>query len=145
MGDDETEKTIINVKGVPKRAWGAARRSAMQANDPMGAWLGEAIDCRIARDSGSVKSANPPMTPDQITARMSAVAALQQSAAALKLARVRSPGSAVLKVAGASLEQAIIQAESPPIRLITGKDRGENGKAPPWIDVSILPQCGVTE
>lgn len=132
---DDAETTTINVKGMPKMKWEAARRSAIQANDQMGTWLGEAIDCRIARDSGSVKPANQPMTPEQLTARITAVAALQQSSAALKLARVRAPGSNMLRVALASLEQAIVHAEAPPVRLITGKDRAEIGKAGPWIDV----------
>lgn len=129
MSDDDIEKVVINVKGVPKPSWDAARRSAIQANDPMGLWIGEAIDCRIARDSGSVKPANPPMTPDQITARMNAVAAMQQGAAAMKVARMRDTGRTQLRVALASLEQAIVHAEAPPMRLIAGKDSANSGKA----------------
>lgn len=146
MSLDEAEKTVINVKGVPKRAWDAARQHAMRANDSMGTWLGEAIDYRIAQDSGSVKTANPSMTPDQITARIAAVASLQQSAAALKMARVRGPGNAALKVAVASMEQAIAYNEAPQVRLISGKDRADSGKAVvTWIDAAVIQGDGQTE
>jgi hypothetical protein len=121
----DASKTVVNVKGVRQQAWDAARRSAIQANDTMGEWLSEAIDCRIARDSGSVKVDNPPMTHDQITARMTALAALQQSAAVAKQTRVRNPA---LKAAMTSLESAIMQTAQPRARLISGKFGADSGK-----------------
>ena len=43
MANPDDDKTIINVKGVPKPAWELARRLAVQADEPMGMLLARAI------------------------------------------------------------------------------------------------------
>lgn len=53
---DQIEKTVINVKGVDKPAWEAARRGAAQTGDSMGKWLSEAIYMRGKIDAGAILS-----------------------------------------------------------------------------------------
>lgn len=129
---DTDDKTIINVKGVRKPAWEAARRGAAQAGDSMGTWLSDAIDRRISHDATAIEGpannrgevGNPDaLTPDQLTARIMALAALQQSMAAMKTARMRSSGRGVLATVQASLVQRVIDAEGEPVREIRGKAR----------------------
>jgi hypothetical protein len=103
--------TVINVKGVRLESWEKARRGWGQAGGSMGAWLSDAIDLRAAYEEGRVKPpGNPPMTAEQITARIHAVAALQQSAAAMKQAQLRG-ASRALKSVQTSLEVIIGEAE----------------------------------
>lgn len=140
---DSSDRTVINVKGVRKSAWQAAKRGASQLDDSMGTWLSDAIDQRISRDANAVQAPankdarqdNPDaLTPDQLTARILAVAALQQSAAALKQARIRGTGKAMLSTAQAGLVQRMIEAEGEPPRQIAGKAVGQE-----W---SIVGQSG---
>lgn len=133
---DEADKTIINVKGVRKSAWEAAKRGATQQGDSMGTWLSDAIDQRAIRDSDQVKppakndgkKGNPAaLTPDQLTARIIAAAALQQSAAAMKQACGRTTGKGALMRVLSSLEQHVIEAEGLPprrVRTIAGPSFG---------------------
>ena len=130
--EDETaaDKTTINVKGVRKSSWEAARRGAAQRGDSMGAWLSDAIDRRISREARQIElpsepARTPPLTPDQLTQRIMAVAALQQSAAALKMARVRSTGRDAMRIAQESLAHEMDADRGRPARTISGKARGK--------------------
>lgn len=105
----EIEKTVINVKGVDKPAWEAAKRGAAQTGDSMGKWLSEAIFLREKIDAGAIQppglpavknghnSGNPhDLTEDQRTARIQAVASMMQGLAAIKTATGRASGRDVV-------------------------------------------------
>lgn len=132
--DDDDGKTTINVKGVRKPAWEAAKREAGQAGDSMGTWLSDAVEQRVSRNRDAVqppanpaanpsdKSGNLAMIEEQITARMMALAALQQSVAAMKAAGARS--NPTLTGARASLER-MLPAQPPRLTIVGGKANGK--------------------
>lgn len=127
----DDDRTIINVKGVRKPAWEKAKRGSAQTGESMGTWLSGAIEIRAIHDASGIQSpgnplANPSLTPDQLTARIEAVAAYQQSVAALKMARARSIGNGALVAVQSSLEQHVIDVDGPPKRQIAGKARGQD-------------------
>ena len=133
--------TIISVKGVRKSAWEAARRGAAQSGDSMGVWLSDTIDRRISQGDSQItgpanpgsESVNPVLTPDQLTARILALAALQQSVASMKQARVRAIGRRVLQTAQLDLEHSLMAAGGlVPVRLIQAKDSAKIGQD--WLD-----------
>lgn len=106
----DDDKVTINVKGVRKSAWEAAKRGSARAGDSMGTWISDTIDRLVKLEESSVLapglatvknddfSGNPGepdgMTPDQVTARMLAEAALFQGKAALLqgIASVKTAG-----------------------------------------------------
>lgn len=104
---DGDDKTIINVKGVRKSSWEAAKRGATQSGISMGAWLSDQIDQaeRMAREG--VQPPRPQLTPEQLTARMEAIAALMQAQAALKSATGRASYKGVITQAARSLEDEL--------------------------------------
>ena len=86
------DTTIINVKGVRKASWNAATRAASLGKEPYGPWLSDAIDQRLYREARGQETEAPAMTPDQITARISALAELAKGIGALKAAGHRAVG-----------------------------------------------------
>jgi len=135
MDNPADDKTIINVKGVPKTAWEAARRYAAQSGDSMGTWLAGAINCRIDYEEGRVKppannghdDGNPPLTEDQLSARMLALAAMQHSAAAMKQAGGRAIGSRTIARRFADIDDDRLGRS----RTISGKATGRIGQELP--------------
>ena len=134
MANPDDDKTIINVKGVPKPAWELARRLAVQADEPMGMLLARAIQCLADQEEGRVKppdnrtakQGNPPMTHEQLTERMKAVAMLAQANAANRQAHARIGKHSPLGVAQALLVEAMMEAEGLPLTALPGKAAGQS-------------------
>jgi hypothetical protein len=129
MVNPDDDKTIINVKGVPKPAWELAKRLAAQADEPMGMLLARAIQCLADQEAGRVKppdkkvtkQGNPPLTPAQLTDRITALAMLSQANAANRQARARIAKDSTLGIGLALLQQAMIDAEGEPPTTLPGK------------------------
>jgi len=121
--DNPTDKrTTITVKGLSVTAWNEAKKAAAKAGEPMGAWLSRAIVEQVNREAGRPRELPPekptPLTPDQITARMSAVGQLGSSVASIKQSTGRATGRSALQRSLASLEQLLNDAEGPPSRVV---------------------------
>jgi hypothetical protein len=102
MDNPEAKKIIVNVKSVDPDAWEMARKLASKHDESLGSVVSRALRQLYNIDTGPreimpngkanliPETANPPgLSEDQITARIMALAAFQQSAAAMKQARMR--------------------------------------------------------
>ncbi len=100
MDNPDDDRTIINVKGVRKASWNAAARAASLSKDSYGQWLSDAIDLRLRMEAEGVKLPGEDkkalLTPDQMTARIAAMAELAKGLAALKSAGSRAIGISAL-------------------------------------------------
>lgn len=56
----EVEKTVINVKGVRKSSWEAAKRGSAQTGDSMGTFLSDVIDKHMRQEADAIQ---PPGLP----------------------------------------------------------------------------------
>ena len=128
------ETIIINVKGVRKNTWNTATQQASLRKEQYGRYLSDALDLRLRYDAGEVKppgeednpQANPPLTPDQRTARIVALAELSKGIALLKQHTGRATGISTL-----SRELADLLADAPTkLRIIGGKEIAGAGKEP---------------
>jgi hypothetical protein len=157
MANLKTEElTTINVKFVRKSAWEAAKRAkAHDDGENMGAWLSDAIEQRINREANQIESpadqaanpgrkpGNPPMTPDQMIALMTSLAEMEQSAAAAKAVKLRTPPH--LRATRELVQQLLVERgvlPARPQRTISGKSLGKatakNGQSLPLNGQSIV-------
>lgn len=120
MDNPDDDRIIINVKGVRKSAWNAATRAASLSKEPYGQWLSDAIDLRLRIEAEGVKlpgeAGEAPLTADQTTARLAALAEAAKGFAALKTAGGRSVGISALSRRLAALLSEIPTA-NPPLRI----------------------------
>jgi hypothetical protein len=128
------ETTTVNVKGVSTTSWSNARAAAARADVAMGAWLSKAIDEYVNAETGPTTSTEHPhlhLTPEQLTDRISAVAALLQAQAALKAATGKVTGRAMASAVIEGLKQAQQGLLPPPQRTVrgftSGKERAQFG------------------
>jgi hypothetical protein len=134
-----TDTIIINVKGVRKSSWNSATQAASLRKEPYGPYLSEALDLRLRFDAGEVKApgedgnhqANPPLTEDQRTARIAALAALAQGIAAVKQHTGRATGVGLLSTEVRSL---VVKP-----RIIRGKEIGGSGPSHGILRDALLP------
>lgn len=139
------EDTTINVRGVRKSTWNEATRQASLTRELMGPWVTDALELRLAVLSGAIlvvdsKDAPGPLTPDQTTARILALAELAKGLAALKTA-----GSRALALGALTQEITLLLTDSrtitrTPLRAVnhrsrTGQQSPENGQEP--VEVTI--------
>jgi hypothetical protein len=135
-----SDTIIINVKGVRKSSWNLATQAASLRKEQYGPYLSEALDLRLRFDAGEVKApgedgntqANPPLTEDQRTARIAALAALAQGIAAVKQHTGRATGVGLL-----STEVRSLVPVKP--RIIRGKERGGSGQSHGILRDALLP------
>ena len=109
------------IKGMPAAIRQKAVHAAGADGQTVAQFMSEAIELLIAKRAGDVvmPPAPPPaLTPDQVTDRIMAVAALQQSMAALKAAKGRASGRDTARLALASLEHQLAEGVGiEPIRI----------------------------
>ncbi len=107
MDNPDDGFTIINVKGVRKSSWDAVCRAASHPKVPYGRWISDAIDFRLEMEAkgiqGPGEAGQAVLTPDQMTARIAAMAELAKGLAALKAAGSRAVGISALSAGLASL------------------------------------------
>jgi hypothetical protein len=118
MANQDDEKTIINVKGVSAKSWERAKAAANRRGETMAGWISRACDTVADLEAGDAlmppnpianldpKTANPALTPDQLTARLDALASLMQAAAAVKLAKLAARAGTPLRAAQTLLLEA---------------------------------------
>jgi hypothetical protein len=141
-----TDTVIINVKGVKKSSWNSATQAASLRKEQYGPYLSEALDLRLRFDAGEVKlpgedgnaQANPPLTEDQRTARIAALAALAQGIAAVKQHTGRATGVGLL-----STEVRSLVPVKP--RIIRGKETRGSGQSGRIFDNALLPDSANRE
>jgi hypothetical protein len=122
MDNPTNERTTVTVKGLSVTAWNEAKKAATKTGEPMGVWLSRAIVEQANREAGRPRELPPekptPLTPDQLTARMTAVGQLGSSIASIKQSTGRATGRSALQRSLASLEQLLNDAEGPPSRVL---------------------------
>jgi hypothetical protein len=131
---DPIEAAPWTIKAVPVETRQKAVKAANADGQTVGQFLVEAVNLLVEKRAGNlILPAGPdpthnPLTPDQLTARIMAVAALQQSTAAMKQASGRATGKLTLTRCLGSLDQHMIEAEGlppRPPRTIAGKANGQ--------------------
>jgi hypothetical protein len=128
-----SDTVIINVKGIRKNTWNAATQAASLRKELYGPYLSDALDLRLRFDAGEVKlpgeqrnqAANPPLTEDQRTARIAALAELAKGIAAVRLQTGRATGITMLS---AELAALMVKPAST-MRLSRHKDTGLFGQS----------------
>jgi hypothetical protein len=100
MDNPDGEFTIINVKNVRQRSWNALVMAASHPKVAYGRWISDAIDFRLEMEAkgiqGPGEASQAVLTPDQMTARIAALAELAKGLAALKAAGSRAVGISAL-------------------------------------------------
>lgn len=133
MDNQDEGTTIINVKGVRKSSWNRATQAASLRKDPYGAWLSDTIDFRLEMEAKGIeapgKAGQSSLSPDQMTARLGALAELAKGLAALKSAGARPVGISALS-RGLALVLAEMPAANPMLRI--GRF-GQSGGNPPLV------------
>lgn len=127
---DRPEAAPWTIKGMPVATRQQVIRAANADNQTVAQFLVEAVNLLIDKRAGNLVM--PPqdtpeiaaLTADQLTQRMIAVAALQQSTAALKQATGRATGKTTLLRCLASLEQRLYDAEGRPPPRLSAKANG---------------------
>jgi hypothetical protein len=128
-------RKVINVKGVEAAIWDEATTAADNRKESYGVYLSRALRTQLAVDRGAVKlpdePVKPPMTTDQLTARITAQAALFTAMAAAKQAKVRVPRLSDLGLARMGTARALA-AEQPALieaaEVSGGKTSAKSGK-----------------
>jgi hypothetical protein len=142
-GKEMSETVIINVKGVRKNSWNAATQAASLRKEQYGPYLSEALDLRLRFDSGEVQlpgkdgnqRANTPLTEDQRTARIVALAELAKGIAAVKQHTGKATGITMLS---AELSSLATKPEAK-LRIIGGKESRGFGQSGRIMRDSLLP------
>lgn len=145
LADESVDgRVTINVKRVSKRAWARAANAAYKnGKEARGSWLSRAMNMladlemgprefppeRPGNPAGNLvgNSGNPArLSPDQLTARMQAVAAMMQGLAAVRMATGRATGKKTVGLMLASLEERQSEAEGTPGARLIGKASGQS-------------------
>jgi hypothetical protein len=138
-----SDTTTINVKGVRKNSWNAATQAASLRKEMYGPYVSDALDLKLRHDAGEVKlpgevgnqEANLPLTEDQRTARIAALAELAKGIATIKQHTGHATGITRFSAELSALE-AKPQAK---LRLINGKESRGFGQSVRNIREGLLP------
>jgi hypothetical protein len=139
---EPSERAPVNIKGVREASWATAKRLSRQQTKTLGDVVSDAIDtyARIV-DSGFGEPAEP-LTPDQLTERMKAVAMLLRACAQMREATGSAHGKTVIMRAVRHLDARQVESEGV---VATLNGRGHSVKTSPEIgkgtvELSVEPR-----
>lgn len=101
----------VNVRGLGDGAWATVKRLARQQGKNLGDVLSDAIDAYARIVDAGFGEPTEPLTPDQLTERMKAVAMLLQACAQMRDASGSATGKTVIIRSLRHLDARQVEAE----------------------------------
>ena len=108
---DGSERAPVNIRGMRDPSWATAKRLARQQAKTLGDVVSDAIDAYARIVDSGFGEPGEPLTPDQLTERMRAVAMLLRACAQMREATGAAHGKTVVMRAMRHLDARQVEAE----------------------------------